>query len=61
MAAKPDYSEAFEQHVWEVHGFFAYRLGSRAEAEDLTQETFERAFERGRAMTRHGPACARGC
>ncbi len=55
MAAKPDYSEAFEQHVWEVHGFFAYRLGSRAEAEDLTQETFVRAW---RAWTRYDPARA---
>ncbi len=45
MAAKPDYDEVFEQHVWEVHGFFAYRLGSRADAEDLTQLTFERAFK----------------
>ena len=45
MASKPDYSEAFEQHVWEVHGFFAYRLGSRVDAEDLTQATFERAFK----------------
>jgi RNA polymerase sigma-70 factor (ECF subfamily) len=45
MGSKPDYSEAFEQHVWEVHGFFAYRLGSRVDAEDLTQATFERAFK----------------
>jgi RNA polymerase sigma-70 factor (ECF subfamily) len=45
MAGRPDYSEAFEAHVWEVHGFLAYRLGSRTEAEDLTQETFERALK----------------
>ncbi len=55
MAPKPDYSEAFEQHVWEVHGFFAYRLGTRADAEELTQETFERAF---RAWARFDPARA---
>ena len=55
MALKPDYSEAFEEHVWEVHGFLAYRLGSRGEAEDLTQETFERAF---RAWGRFDPARA---
>src|SRR5271155_1213486 len=52
MAAKPDYTEAFEAHVWEVHGFFAYRLGSRVDAEDLTQETFERAL---RAWGRFDP------
>jgi RNA polymerase sigma factor (sigma-70 family) len=28
----------------ELHAFFAYRLGSRTDAEDLTQETLERAF-----------------
>ena len=55
MAAKPDYNEAFEEHVWEVHGFFAYRLGTRSDAEDLTQETFERAF---RAWTRYDPTRA---
>jgi RNA polymerase sigma-70 factor (ECF subfamily) len=30
--------------VWRVYGFFAYRLHSRADAEDLTQQTFERAL-----------------
>ena len=55
MGPKPDYSEAFEQHVWEVHGFFAYRLGSRVDAEDLTQATFERAFK---AWARFDPARA---
>ena len=55
MASQPDYSEAFEAHVWEVHGFFAYRLGSRSDAEDLTQETFERAFK---AWSRFDPGRA---
>src|ERR1700676_4198288 len=39
----------------ELHAFFAYRLGSRADAEDLTQETLERAF---RAWARYDPARA---
>jgi RNA polymerase sigma-70 factor, ECF subfamily len=45
----------YEEHVWNVYGFFGYRLGSREDAEDLTQITFERAlkawarFDEGRA------------
>jgi len=33
-----------------VYGFFAYRMRSRADAEDLTQQTFERAL---RAWSRY--------
>ena len=39
-----DIGRAYDEHVWGVYGFFAYRLGSRADAEDLTQETFLRAL-----------------
>jgi RNA polymerase sigma-70 factor (ECF subfamily) len=35
-----------------VYGFFAYRVSSRADAEDLTQQTFERAL---RAWERFDP------
>lgn len=35
--------EIYEENVWRVYAFFAYRLGSRDAAEDLTQATFERA------------------
>jgi RNA polymerase sigma-70 factor, ECF subfamily len=35
----------YEEHVWEVYGFFGYRVGSREDAEDLTQLTFERALK----------------
>jgi RNA polymerase sigma-70 factor (ECF subfamily) len=40
----PTFSEAFEDHMSDVYAFFAYRLGVRADAEDLTQATFERAY-----------------
>jgi RNA polymerase sigma-70 factor (ECF subfamily) len=39
-----DFAGVYDEHVWRVYGFFAYRLGSRADAEDLTQVTFERAL-----------------
>jgi RNA polymerase sigma-70 factor (ECF subfamily) len=35
----------YEEHVWHVYGFIGYRLGSREDAEDLTQMTFERALK----------------
>jgi RNA polymerase sigma-70 factor (ECF subfamily) len=34
----------YDDHVWDVYGFFGFRVGSREEAEDLTQLTFERAL-----------------
>jgi RNA polymerase sigma-70 factor (ECF subfamily) len=43
MSAR-DFAGIYDEHVWQVYGFFAYRLGSRADAEDLTQQTFERAL-----------------
>jgi RNA polymerase sigma-70 factor (ECF subfamily) len=39
-----DFADVYDEHVWRVYGFFAYRLSSRADAEDLTQQTFERAL-----------------
>jgi RNA polymerase sigma factor (sigma-70 family) len=48
----PDFASAYEDHVWQVYGFFAYRVRSREEAEDLTQLTFERAL---RAFGRYDP------
>ena len=45
----------FDEHVWDVYGFIAYRVGNRVEAEDLTQQTFERAL---RAWRRFDPARA---
>ena len=42
----------YDEHVWRVYGFLAYRLGDRDTAEDLTQATFERAL---RAWSRFDP------
>ena len=51
-AARQEIAELYEEHVWGVYGFFGYRVGSRADAEDLTQLTFERAL---RAWSRFDP------
>ena len=48
-----DFTESYEQHVWQVYAYLAYRLSSRVDAEDLTQLTFERAF---RSRHRYDPA-----
>jgi RNA polymerase sigma factor (sigma-70 family) len=47
-----DFARAYEECVNQVYGFFAYRLRSREEAEDLSQLTFERAL---RAWGRYDP------
>jgi RNA polymerase sigma-70 factor, ECF subfamily len=45
-------AELYEANVDGVYGFFGYRVSSRADAEDLTQLTFERAL---RAWNRFDP------
>lgn len=40
----PNFDEIYEEHVWRVYGFIAYRVRSREDAEDLTSQTFERAL-----------------
>ena len=45
-------ADLYESNVDSVYGFFGYRVGSRADAEDLTQQTFERAL---RAWQRFDP------
>jgi RNA polymerase sigma-70 factor (ECF subfamily) len=40
----PDFATVYDEHVYHVYGYLAYRLRSRADAEDLTQMTFERAL-----------------
>jgi RNA polymerase sigma-70 factor (ECF subfamily) len=39
-----DFARVYEEHVWIVYGFLAYRIRDRAAAEDLTQATFEHAL-----------------
>jgi RNA polymerase sigma-70 factor (ECF subfamily) len=39
-----DFGKVYDDEVPSVYGFFAYRLRSVADAEDLTQRTFERAL-----------------
>jgi RNA polymerase sigma-70 factor (ECF subfamily) len=40
----PGFDRVYDDNVWRVYGFLGYRLGSRLDAEDLTQQTFERAL-----------------
>jgi RNA polymerase sigma factor (sigma-70 family) len=47
-----DFARVYDEHVWRVYGFLAYRLRDRHAAEDLTQMTFERAL---RAWSRFDP------
>src|SRR6185312_1947643 len=47
-----NFARVYDEHVWRVYGFLAYRLGDRDTAEDLTQATFERAL---RAWARFDP------
>jgi RNA polymerase sigma factor (sigma-70 family) len=44
-ADRRDFARLYDEEVWRVYGFFGYRVASRAEAEDLTQRTFERALK----------------
>ena len=47
-----DFGNVYDEEVWSVYGFFAYRVSCRDDAEDLTQLTFERAL---RAWSRFNP------
>ncbi len=40
-----DFAAVYDEHIWRVYGFFAYWLRSPPDAEDLTQQTFERAWK----------------
>jgi RNA polymerase sigma-70 factor (ECF subfamily) len=48
----PAFVDVYDDEIWNIYGFFAYRVASVADAEDLTQRTFERAL---RAWRRFDP------
>lgn len=52
QSQRSNFAHVYDEHVWRVYGFLAYRLGDRHTAEDLTQATFERAL---RAWSRFDP------
>jgi RNA polymerase sigma factor (sigma-70 family) len=52
QSEESNFARVYDEHVWRVYGFLAYRLGDRDTAEDLTQATFERAL---RAWSRFDP------
>jgi RNA polymerase sigma-70 factor (ECF subfamily) len=54
MSAR-DFAIVYDENVWQVYGFFAYRMRNRADAEDLTQQTFERALK---SWSRYDPSRA---
>lgn len=56
-----DFSAVYDEHVWKVYGFFAYRMRSCADAEDLTQQTSSARCGCGRAGTPRAPASRPGC
>jgi RNA polymerase sigma factor (sigma-70 family) len=47
-----DFAAIYDEEVWSVYGFFAYRVRCASDAEDLTQRTFERAL---RSWRRYDP------
>jgi RNA polymerase sigma-70 factor (ECF subfamily) len=47
-----EFAQVYDDHVWDVYGYFGYRVRTTHQAEDLTQEVFERAL---RAWSRFDP------
>ena len=41
---RADFAAIYDDHIWDVYGFIGYRVPRRDLAEDLTQQTFERAL-----------------
>jgi RNA polymerase sigma-70 factor (ECF subfamily) len=54
-AEQADFAEIYRQELPRIYNFFRFRLGDSAQAEDLTSETFEKAW-RNREQYRHDRA-----
>ncbi|MDZ4805311.1 MAG: sigma-70 family RNA polymerase sigma factor [Candidatus Eisenbacteria bacterium] len=50
-SCEADWDALYAEHLPQIYNFFRYRVGNPADAEDLTSETFERAW-RARARYR---------
>lgn len=50
-----DFARVYDDHIWRVYAFLAYRVRDRDLAEDLTQTTFEHAL---RAWSSYDPSRA---
>jgi len=53
---RDEFARVYDEHIWDVYGFFGYRLKSKEACEDLTQQTFEQAL---RAWGRFDPERAK--
>jgi RNA polymerase sigma factor (sigma-70 family) len=47
-----EFAQVYDDHIWDVYGYLGYRVRTTDQAEDLTQEVFERAL---RAWPRYDP------
>jgi RNA polymerase sigma-70 factor (ECF subfamily) len=48
------FAEIYDQYVARIFGFASHMIGSREEAEDVTQDTFFLAFQNLRNLRNHG-------
>ena len=42
--SEPDFADLFREHYPRIYNYFRYRVSAQADAEDLTNVTFERAY-----------------
>jgi len=48
------FAEIYDQYVARIYGFASHMVGSREDAEDITQDTFFQAFRNLRSLRNHG-------
>ena len=62
LGARTSFDEVVAEQLDAVYGYLVYLTGDRTAAEDLTAETFEKAFRTWRRFNRVGRTRrARGC